>query len=263
MIINQFMTKRGPLGVDAGPPWRRTGFPRPAPQELRFLPAPKDGVSTKESADDGRLRHRPLGVLTPQTTRLHGAQRWVALPDADRFTAPGFAHHVPPVVDLADGARARVLLGTLAGCTSPVKTFTPLLGAELTLPAGRSVRLAVSPAYEHGVLIDTGEVTVAGCTAGPGHLVHREPGAETLTVTASPSSDARVLLLGGEPLGEQIMMWWNFVGRTHEEIVAFREEWQAAREPGAEAGRYGPFPDAWRETLPAPPLPHARLRLRG
>lgn len=201
---------------------------------------------------------------TPGTSVLHGAQLWVALPEADRFTAPGFEHYAPPVVALDDsGAQARVFLGSLAGSASPVKTFTPLLGAELTLPAGASVRLAVSPSFEHGVLVDTGEVTAAGCTAGPGHLIHREPGTDTLTLTASPSTDTRVLLLGGEPLGEQIMMWWNFIGRTHEEIVAFREEWQSSREPSAPVGRYGPFPTAWHETLPAPSLPNARLRLRG
>ena len=60
-------------------------------------------------------------------------------------------------------------------------------------------------------------------------------------------------------------MWWNFIGRSHEEVVAFREEWQRQRaDPTPRApGRYGAFPDAWQHTLPAPELPNVRLRPRG
>ena len=60
-------------------------------------------------------------------------------------------------------------------------------------------------------------------------------------------------------------MWWNFIGRSYEEVVAFREEWQrqrAGRTPGV-PGRYGAFPDVWEHTLAAPELPNVRLRSRG
>ena len=74
-----------------------------------------------------------------------------------------------------------------------------------------------------------------------------------------------MLVLGGKPFGEQIVMWWNFIGRSHEEVVAFRDQWQrqrADRTPGP-PGRYGAFPDVWEHTLPAPELPNVRLRSRG
>lgn len=264
----------GPDDVSSSGGMRVAGHPHTGLQTVSWLftgeVEHRDTAGTHAMVRPGELNLMTAGsgiahseYSTPGTSVLHGAQLWVALPEADRFTAPGFEHYAPPVVDLAGGAQARVFLGSLAGSASPVKTFTPLLGAELTLPAGASAALPVSPGFEHGALVDTGEVTLAGCTAGPGHLIHREPGTDTLTLTASPFTDARVLLLGGEPLGEQIMMWWNFIGRTHEEIVRFRKEWQSAREPSAPPGRYGPFPPAWQETLPAPPLPNARLRLRG
>jgi len=101
--------------------------------------------------------------------------------------------------------------------------------------------------------------------ARPGEIVFQPAGASAITLQASPSEPARVLVLGGEPFGEQLVMWWNFIGRSHEEVVAFREEWQrrrAARTPGA-PGRYGAFPEAWEHTLPAPELPSVRLRSRG
>ena len=75
-----------------------------------------------------------------------------------------------------------------------------------------------------------------------------------------------MLLLGGEPLGESIVMWWNFVGRTHEEIVAFREEWQAqidgAGRPGRAPGRFGIVIGEHLPPIPAPALPNARLKER-
>ena len=94
-------------------------------------------------------------------------------------------------------------------------------------------------------------------------------GVTSITVEAG-DEPARMLVLGGAPLGEQIVMWWNFIGRSHDEIVDFRERWQRARETGGGAGDdqddrsdYGPFPDAWSTTLPAPELPNLRLRSRG
>ncbi|MFI6432404.1 pirin family protein [Rhodococcus oryzae] len=200
---------------------------------------------------------------TPQTSVLHGVQLWVALPDEHRFTAPAFEHYAPPVVD-HDGVRVLVFLGMLFGQRSPVKTFSALLGAELTLPPGRTIQLDLDPAFEHGVLVDTGGATVGGVGAKPGQLVYLSQGAARVEVRASDDEQTRILLLGGEPLGEEIVMWWNFIGRSHEEVVQFREDWQRERSDQAAAtpGRYGPFPAQWRETIPAPILPNTRLKPR-
>lgn len=199
---------------------------------------------------------------TAATDRLHGAQLWVALPAADRGTEPGFEHYAPPEVD-ADGTALRVFLGSLGGQSSPVATFSPLLGAELVLPAGGSVRLPVDRSFEHGILVDTGSVTAGGTRAGAGELVYLPPGPADLELVADGDAAARVLLLGGEPLGEEIVMWWNFIGSDHDEIVAFREQWQRERAEGGTAdGRFGAFPDVWETTLPAPELPNTRLSPR-
>ena len=72
---------------------------------------------------------------TPDTTVLHGAQLWVALPDAARHMAPTFEHYRPEPVS-GTGWTLRVFLGSLSGSASPVTTHTPLLGAELLLEAG-------------------------------------------------------------------------------------------------------------------------------
>lgn len=199
-------------------------------------------------------------ISTPGTAELHGVQLWVALPDGSRDVPPDFAHHVPPELTGA-GWTARVFLGSLLGHTSPVTTYTPLLGAEIALAAGTTLALDVDASFEHGVLLDRGAVAVDGREVGPGELAYAPPGRERLTVAAH--ADARVVLLGGPPFGESIVMWWNFVGRTHEEIVGFRDEWQGqitADGTGVVDGRFGVVSDM--PPIPAPALPNARLRSR-
>ncbi|MFJ9610294.1 pirin family protein [Kitasatospora sp. NPDC101176] len=194
-------------------------------------------------------------VSTPATAVLHGVQLWVALPEQHRHTARDFHHHAPLPVAL-DGGRARVFLGTLAGDTSPVPTFTPLLGAELTLDPHATVTLAVDPAFEHGLLVDQGDVRLADTPLHPGDLGYLAPGATALTLTNTSDTPARTVLLGGTPFEEEIVMWWNFIGRSGEEIVQARNDW----EKGVRFGEVHGY-DGGR--LPAPELPSIPLKARG
>ncbi len=211
---------------------------------------------------------------TPATTMLHGAQLWVALPAGARFMEPTFEHYRPVPLTLA-GATLSVFLGSLAGASSPVATLTPLLGAEVMLDAGACLTLDVDPSFEHGFLIDSGSVTVAGQALGVGQLGYVGPGRDHVLLRAD-AEPVRLLLIGGTPLAESIVMWWNFVGRSHEEIAAFREAWQAeitaatpdAGSRGGPAVRFG-LPGQHRarrsggdRPLPAPALPTVRLRPR-
>ncbi|WP_217143516.1 pirin family protein [Streptomyces sp. AC627_RSS907] len=194
-------------------------------------------------------------VSTPGTTVLHGVQLWVALPDEHRDAARDFQHHVPAPVPL-DGGSARVFLGTLAGDTSPVRTFTPLLGAELSVDPGAAVTLDVDPEFEHGLLVDAGDVRLNGTVLKPAELGYAAPGRAALTVTNEGPDAARLVLLGGPPFGEEIVMWWNFIGRTHDDIVRAREAWQNASD---RFGRVEGYPG---DRLAAPALPNATLTPR-
>ncbi|MDT0304296.1 pirin family protein [Streptomonospora wellingtoniae] len=277
-----FVDHYGPDDVSANVGMRVPGHPHTGLQTVSWLFSGEvehrdtTGVHAIVRPGEVNLMTAGSGIAhseysTPQATVLHGAQLWVALPDPHRFTAPGFEHYAPPPVE-QDGARALVFLGSLLGHTSPVPAFSPLVGAEITLRPGQRLELEVDPAFEHGVLVDTGALSVAGTAAASGQLAYRPPGDDTLSLHASDRGAARVLLLGGRPLDERIVMWWNFVGRTHEEIVAFREQWQSERaDDGAASdgsgrpgrpGRFGPFPEQWETTLAAPELPNARLRPR-
>lgn len=195
-------------------------------------------------------------VSTPDTTVIHGVQLWVALPEEHRDTARDFQHHVPEPVRV-DGAEIKVFLGSLAGSTSPVRTFTPLLGAEITLDPGASVTLAVDTAFEHGLLVDSGDVRLLDTALRPAELGYVPCGTDTVTMVNDSDVPARTILLGGPPFEEEIVMWWNFIGRSHEDIVKAREDWQAGSD------RFGEVEGHPGGRLSAPALPNAVITPRG
>jgi redox-sensitive bicupin YhaK (pirin superfamily) len=208
-------------------------------------------------------------ISTPAATRLHGAQLWVALPAADRAVEPGFAHYEPEPVQGA-GWQAQVFLGSLLGQRSPVPTYTPLLGAELRLEPHTTLVLDVDSAFEFGVLPDSGAVAVNGSPVDPAVLAYVAPGARHLSLTAY-DEPVSLLLLGGPPFGEEILMWWNFVGRSHEEILAFRTAWHEQIVRGGDLvadgqdvapGPFGIVAGEHLPPIPAPTLPNTRLKPR-
>jgi redox-sensitive bicupin YhaK (pirin superfamily) len=196
-------------------------------------------------------------VSTPLTTTLHGVQLWVALPEVHRAAPRDLQHFVPTPVQL-DGAAISVFLGDLAGQVSPVTTFTPLVGAEISLRPRARLSLDVDPGFEHGVLVDTGGVLLGHTPLGRSDLGYQGTGLPTLTLTNATDETARLILIGGEPFGEDLIMWWNFVGRSHEEIVRFRDAWQNESDQFGRVAGYEGVP----ARLPAPALPTVRLKPR-
>jgi redox-sensitive bicupin YhaK (pirin superfamily) len=185
---------------------------------------------------------------------VHGVQLWVALPGAHRHTDPGFEHHAVLPVITGGGAETTVLLGSLAGLTSPARAFSALVGAEIRLAPGADTELPLRPEFEHAVLALTGSAEVAGEALGGGPLLYLGTGRESLRLASA--AGATLLLLGGEPFAEEIVMWWNFVARSNDEIVAARAEW-------ADGVRFGDVAGFDGYRLPAPALPPGRLKPGG
>jgi quercetin 2,3-dioxygenase len=182
--------------------------------------------------------------------QLHGVQLWVALPDADRHVPPAFEHHAELPDTRVGGLAVTVFMGELAGSRSEATAFSPIVGAELTAVTATTERVPLNPAFEHVVFVVAGTAEVAGASLEPGHLLYLRPGREQVSVSAADG--AQLLLLGGVPLGEALLMWWNFVARTPEEIAAATADWRA--------GRFGGVGGYVGDPMPAPPLNAARLR---
>ena len=185
---------------------------------------------------------------------LHGVQLWVALPGSDRDVPPAFAQHADLPVVIDGGLRATVVMGELAGAVSPARCYTPLVGAEITLADGSDVRLSLRSDFEYAVLALDGAPTVDGVALKAGPLLYL--GAGSTSVRFATGSAARVLLLGGEPFAERLVMWWNFVARDHDEIVEARAAW-------ADGSRFGDVHTYDGDPMPAPPMPITRLLPRG
>ncbi len=253
----------------------------PVSADMDVAPHPHTGLQTVSWLFSGEVEHRDSGgvhaMVRPGELNLmtsgagichseisvgsgilHGAQLWVALPDSARDTGRDFAHYVPAPISLP-GARARVFLGELAGNRAPVHTFTPLLGAQIDLDANAALDIDVDPAFEHGVLCDVGDIAMGpmGGTSllAVADLGYQSPGSSTLHLHNVGDRPARMLLLGGTPFTEELVMWWNFVGRSHDDVAAYRQLWQDGDERfGAVAGYRGSV-----TRLPAPPMPTTRL----
>jgi quercetin 2,3-dioxygenase len=181
---------------------------------------------------------------------LHGVQLWVALPDQERQVNPAFEHHGTLPMTRTGTFAITVFLGELGGAASPATTFLHIVGAELTAVDQTQGQVPLNPVFEHVVFVVTGEAELAGTQLRPGQLAYLKPGRESLQLSARAGS--RLILLGGVPLGEPLLMWWNFVARTPEEIEAAAADWRA--------GRFGQVGGYQGEPLAAPPLNVQRLR---
>ncbi|TDD36292.1 pirin family protein [Actinomadura sp. KC06] len=247
---------------------------------MQVPPHPHIGLQTVSWLHDGEVLHRDslgslqtvrpreLGLMTAgraiahseESPRdhpaiLHGAQLWVALPDTHRHTDPAFEHHADLPVVQKPGFGATVILGELDGAASPGTAFTPIMGADITLADGAEARLPVEPDFEYAALTMTGITEIDGLRVEPGSMLYLGCGRRELPLRAADGAGGLVLL-GGEPFEEKLVMWWNFVARTGDEIGRARQDWMAGDRFGVVRGYDGP-------PIPAPALPATPLKPRG
>lgn len=246
---------------------------------MRVGPHPHIGLQTVTWLLQGEVLHRDslgsvqriepgaLNVMTagrgishseespePHSPGLHGVQFWIALPDSARRMAPAFDHHPRVPVVRRDGAQVTVLAGELLGERSPARIYTPLVGASLALPAGARTTLPLREGFEYGLIVTHGEADVVAPASAvvqrvaPGSLFTLGAGQAEVSLAAG-AGDAGVVLVGGEPLPEPVLMWWNFVARSREELTQASRDWNGAAEYLGDVRGY----DGPRLVAPLPP----------
>lgn len=156
--------------------------------------------------------------------KLHGIQLWIAQPDSTRNGEPRFEHHSGLPQTNFDNATATVLLGSYGNATSPASSDGNIVGAEISFAIGEST-LELQSAFEYGIIVLEGQITVGTKAIAPGMLLYLGQGRNELPVYAPQSST--IMLLGGEPFEEPILMWWNFVARTQSEMTEAYQMWQS------------------------------------
>ena len=156
--------------------------------------------------------------------RLHGLQTWVALPKAHEQREPSFSHYAKAQLPLvsAAGVTMRLIAGTAFGQRAPTPTFSPMFYVAVEMAAGAALDLA--PEHEErAVYAVEGELRIAGEALSPRHMAVLEP---ATTVRIDAVSAATCMLVGGERMDGDRLIWWNFVASSRELIDAASERWR-------------------------------------
>jgi redox-sensitive bicupin YhaK (pirin superfamily) len=226
----------------------------------------RDSIGSVQFIEPGQLNlmtagrgiaHSELSMADSAT--LHAVQLWIALPDSVRNMVPEFEH----LGNLPRLSIGQVTATVFAGALKPypdaraaTTLYSPLVGAEIRLPSGSQLSLDLDKRFEHGFLVVQGNVSV-NSTETPLHsMEYFEPGASAVELQNTGREDAILIMLGGEPFKEPIVMWWNFIQQNHDEIVEAREKWNS-QDAGIPA-----FFDHIGGRTPAPELPNVTLRAR-
>jgi redox-sensitive bicupin YhaK (pirin superfamily) len=218
----------------------------------------RDSLGSEQLIKPGQLNLMTAGngvVHSEQSTEqyagaIHGVQLWVAQPASSRFGESAFEHHSElPKLEL-DSSVATVIVGGLGTVASSARTDSAIVGVDLEMRAGVST-VPLRSDFEYAAVVLDGAIVIGEAHVAPGALAYLGQGRDELEILTP--DHARVLLLGGEPFGEPVFMWWNFVARSREEVDAARSAWELHEE------RFGDT--TW--TLPRVPAPSVPWLNRG
>jgi redox-sensitive bicupin YhaK (pirin superfamily) len=172
---------------------------------------------------------RSPDALRPTGPSLYGMQTWLALPDGGEEVAPAFDHVASEGLPLLedDGARARVLMGTLWGKTAATPQHSPTIYADIELDPGGSMPID-SDADERGVMLVGGEAELDGDPLERYMLYVLRPGH---AARLSSANGGRVMLMGGQAFTTRRYVFWNFVSSSRDRINQAKEDWKAMRFP--------------------------------
>jgi hypothetical protein len=258
------------------------GPAEPPPPGMQVGPHPHIGLQTFTWMIEGEVLHRDsLGneqIIRPgqvnlmtagrgiahseesQTVHVHAAQLWIALPDSHRHIEPRFQHYPDlPKTQIGD-FDATVLAGEALGMTAPAQVHTPLMSVDLHASGQASpakMQFPLRTDFEHAVMSLSGQVMVEGENLPEQELIYLPAGRESVNIECSP--DSRLLIIGGEPMDEAILLWWNFVARTTEEMQEAQAQWEAEAATDAETidgkpRRFGPPVASALKSLHSPSL---------
>ncbi len=233
-------------------------------------PHPHIGLATVTYLFEGKIRHRDSlgtemviapgdvnlmtagrGIVhserTPEELRgdpmaISGLQTWIALPEKVEDMAPAFANVASTQLpEFSDGNMAmRVIIGSFAGMTSTVPTYSQTVYVDVRLNAAQGLQLPAS-IEERAIYILSGEVAVSGDRFARHQLLVFKPGDE---IVLKAAIDAHFVLLGGDSIGSKRYIWWNFVSSSQEKIEQAKEEWRT--------GRFDIVPGDDQEFIPLP-----------
>jgi len=206
------------------------------PGQVNLMTAGRGIVHTEDSVEPGQ--------------RLHAAQLWLALPPHLKDEPPAFDHYPTLPQWQEAGCRFTLLVGRQGEQQAPTRVHTPLLAIDMACTEESRVCVPLQAGFEHAFLVLGGEARIGQDVFHVDAFAYLAPGVTQIELTLAAGS--RILLIGGEPFEPPILMWWNFVGFSQDEIRRSQADWEAGHE------RFGRVPQDGGRRLAAPPLPWAR-----
>lgn len=203
------------------------------PGQVNLMTAGRGIVHTEDSLTDG--------------SRLHAAQLWIALPPEMQDCPPDFAHYPELPQWQTNGATLKLLAGDYAGRTAPTRLYSPLLGLDIASATAATLDLDLRPDFEYALLPLSSSVRLGDETFLADEFAYLGRGRDKLRLELAP--DSKILLLGGAPFAEPVLMWWNFVGFDKATIATAQRQWESGD------ARFGAVGDGRAPRLQAPPLP--------
>lgn len=234
---------------------------------VRVGPHPHTGLQTFSWMVDGEILHRDslgykqllqkgqVNLMTAgkgishseespeqRSPTLQLAQFWIALPDAKRFMEPAFEHYPDLPKVNKENAIITILVGELFNTVSPVAVYSPLIGADITTQGNSCIHIPLKKEFEYGIAVLTGSASINEDRVEPGTLLYLGKDREHITINTLEAS--QIILIGGEPFNEEIMLYWNFVARDKKEVLEFIRLWNETDHFGQVIGYNGPALDA-------------------
>ncbi len=255
-----FLDHLGPLAFAAGRGMHVGAHPHTALQTFTWLMAGevlhRDSLGNEQVIRPGQVNLMTAGhgiVHTEDSLRpgqrLHAAQLWIALPAETADCAPDFAHFPELPRWEENGCRLTLIAGEYAGHRMPGQFHTPLVGLDLAAPRAARLALPLEAGFEYGLLVLEGGLRLNGERFAGNEFAYLGHGADGALLELA--ADTRLLLLGGVPFGEPVLMWWNFVGHSRAAITAAQRDWESG------GPRFGRVAGDGGRRLAAPPLPWA------
>ena len=194
--------------------------------DLGYTQAIQPGAVNLMTAGRGIVHSERAGDDLNETSRLHGIQSWMALPEDQQECDPAFVHH--PADHLPrfehEGVAVTVIIGSAYGHNSPVEVSASMLYLELQMPKDSEITLP--DGYEElAAYVVDGSVGVDKCTFSSGTMAVFRDGS---TPRIEASEDSRVMIVGGANLGKR-HIWWNFVSTSKARIEQAKTDWQEGR----------------------------------
>ncbi len=211
----------------------------------------RDSIGSEQIIQPGQINLMTAGKGISHSeeslpdTLLHGVQLWIALPDMVRHMEPQFHHYASVPTFKHNGLTISVLVGEFMGQVAPTKVYSSLISLDIAADSAIDTTLPLDPNFEYGILPLVDQAEIGGEIVTQDSLLYLGKGRTQLHVNLPASS--RLLLIGGEPFNEEILIWWNFVARTKEELVAATDAWN-------EGSAFGKVEGYHAGRLTAPPL---------